>query len=93
MSCSVNESSYISDTLEVNTVKIFLNPRLTVQVIGIYRPHRDKRVFNNQIANIISAIPRSTLVYIIGDMNIDMLSPCEAMEEYCSIMQNTSYLL
>ena len=92
VSCSVNESSYISDTLEANTVKIFLNPRLTVQVIGIYRPHRDKRVFNNQIANIISAIPRSTLVYIIGDMNIDMLSPCEAMEEYCSIMQSASYL-
>ena len=46
----VDELSYVSETLEVKTVKLTLNPRLTVQVVGVYRPHQNVIVFNNQIS-------------------------------------------
>ena len=80
----VEELSYISETLEVNTVKLTLNPRLTVQVVGVYRPHQNVIVFNNQISHIIANIPRSTLAYFVGDMNLDLFTPNILMEEYCA---------
>ena len=66
VSSSVPALSFISNVVEMNTVQLNLNPRLTVQIIAVYRPHHDKHMFNNQISNAIAFTPRSTLSYIVG---------------------------
>ena len=92
-SSSVQEHTCVTDAVELNSVALTLNSRLTVHIIGVYRPPAQSiNEFNIALGNIAASIPRSKLVYIVGDMNIDLLVPGDLMEEYCATLQSVSYL-
>ena len=84
---------YTTDAIELNVIKLILNPRLSVQIVGMYRPpDRNIHDFNVALGNVLTSLPRSTHVYMVGDMNIDLLDSDPLMEEYCAILQSASYL-
>ena len=92
-SIPIDELTYITDMIELNVVKIKLNARLTVQVLGIYRlPDQSIYKFNTVLWGILATIQRSAHVYLMGDLNIDLLDLDPLVEEYCSILESVSFL-
>ena len=91
-SSAVSEYTYIR-VIELNTVKLILNSRSSVMIIGAYRPGPRIEIpeFSVILGN-ISEMPGAALTYVVGDMNIDMLSSSGSVDEYCAILQSISFL-
>ena len=60
---------------EISVVKVSLPNNCTVIIIGVYRPPDKSKIpkFAIKLNEILSSIPQSDNVFIVGDLNINLL--------------------
>ena len=62
---------------EISVVKVSLSNNCTVIIIGVYRPPDKSKIleFTIKLNEILSSTSQSDLVFIVGDLNINLLDP------------------
>ena len=74
---AVDELTCITDSLEANIIILSLNSRLTILFLVSTEPGHSIPNFTAVIGNMISSVPGSATVYMVGNMNINLLEPIE----------------
>ena len=94
ISTSVTDKTFLTDIIEVNTVVVTLNSNINIYFVAIYRPPEKQHVsdFNISLGNLIGSFSGNARVYVVGDINIDLLQRNENANEYCAILQSLSYV-
>ena len=62
---------------EISVVKVSLSNNCTVIIIGVYRPPDKSKIpeFTIKLTEILSSTSQSDHVFIVGDLNINLLDP------------------
>ena len=92
-SIKIDEHSYVNDTIELCTIKIY-NNRNHIILSGIYRPHSDSiNNFTNALDNLLNCnIFRNNSCVLIGDFNIDMLLNSNNVLNFVETMRTHHFL-
>ena len=63
--------------IEFSVVRISLSNNCTVIIIGVYRPPDKSKIpeFTIKLKEILSSTSQSDHVFIVGDLNINLLDP------------------
>ena len=73
-SVTFSEFSYITNVLEVCTIKVNIQNN-TVFIVGVYRPpNTSVEQFELELGNILTRLAGEQII-IAGDLNIDILNP------------------
>ena len=93
-SYNLQEYSYSNDLLELNTVRISLGTSNNITIVGIYRPPEIVKIpeFNNHINHLLTSFHKSMPVYIVGDINIDILQEGVRQSDFVDVMHSMSYI-
>jgi len=84
--------TFIVESHEICSVNIDLNGT-NVIVYGIYRPpDRNILTFVSDIAGLFTDFKRDDHVFIVGDLNVDIISPTPAGEEFLSACFTSTFL-
>jgi len=91
-SSSISEWSFVNDSMEICSVSIVLSDARII-LHGIYRPpDRNIESFVDDMAGICDNIKRDDHVFFVGDLNIDIISPTSAGEDFMSLCYSSSFL-
>ena len=92
MVVSVSSKSFLNHIIEINIIKVILNSRKNIFIAAIYRPpdRNLKHDFNISLGNLLQSFPKNISIFIVGDMNIDLLQRDNLANEYCTILQSLS---
>ena len=62
---------------KISVVKVLLSNNCTVIIIGVYRPPDKSKIpeFTIKLNEILSSTSQSDHVFIVGDLNINLLDP------------------
>ena len=90
---SLNNYCNINDIIEINTVKITLNCNQNINIIAIYGPPVDANIlyFNVHIGQLLASFHRSP-VYVVGDLNIDIMREDVNCKDSFEGMRSQSYV-
>ena len=68
---------------EISVVKVSLSNNCTVIIMGVYRPPDKSKIsdFRIKLNEILSSTSQSDHVFIVGDLNVNLLDPI-AIENY-----------
>ena len=92
---SLNEYSCVNDVLEINTVRVALAGNLHLNIMGIYRPpsHLMIPAFNVHVGQALTTFRGSAPVYVVEDINIDLLHECGSHSDFIEKMRGLSFVL
>ena len=91
---SLDKCCYINDFIEINTVRMCLGCATNVTIVAIYRPSNEVNIpdFNVHLGHVLASFPRSTPVYEVGDINIDILKQDRVRSDFIETMRSLSYI-
>jgi len=88
----LSQFSYLSNNMEICSVRLNIN-RESIIVHGVYRPpDKDIRLFTDEMVGIITANGMDVHVLVVGDMNIDLVSPSVPESEFIDMFRASSYV-
>jgi len=84
--------SRISDHCELCSVDTVMNGE-KVKIIGVYRPpDRCVQMFSSDIREILSEIDGKEYTFIVGDLNVDLITPNAQESDFIAMCQTYSFL-
>jgi len=88
----LSDISLIKDDSELCSVKFRINNE-TVAIVGVYRPpDKDVHEFIDTISGIFAGFDLSCHVFLVGDLNIDLINPSIVESEFIINCYSYSYL-
>jgi len=91
-SVPVHQLCYVSDTVEMCSVNINIDGS-KIKIIGMYRPPDGSvRTFTDELSGVISSLDPREKVFLVGDLNIDLIDPNLYDREYIDICFSNSFL-
>jgi len=89
---NIPQWSIISENAEYCSVEIsFRDSRIVVH--GIYRaPDRDVRQFTGEVSEMLSQANINHHVFVVGDLNLDLIDPSVATDDFVSVCQAYSFV-
>ena len=79
---------------ETNVVKVLLSNNCTVIIIGVYRPPDKSKIpeFTIVLNDILSSTSQSDHVFIVGDLNINLLDPIAIENDFINNCHSNSLI-
>ena len=79
---------------EISVVKVSLSNNCTVIIIDVYRPPDKSKIpeFTIKLNEILSSILQSDLVFIVGDLNIDLIDPIAIEKHFINNCHSNSLI-
>jgi len=82
----------VSDVIEVCSVEVNAG-RSRVVIHGVYRPPENSvSLFTDELVNVIGDVRRSTHTFVIGDTNVDLVSPSPLGYEFIDMFRSSSFI-
>jgi len=86
------EYSYVGENIEICSCTLSVDGRRVV-VHGVYRPpDRDVRTFSDELSTLLLNVQRKDHVFVVGDLNIDLVNPDVPESEFIDMCQALSFL-
>jgi len=87
----VPQWSFIGVSMEVCTVDVCVDGKC-IRVHGMYRPpERNMQMFCENISDMLALVRPQDYVMLVGDLNIDLVEPTPAAEEFISLCSAASF--
>ena len=79
---------------EFSVARISLSNNCTVIIIGVYRPPDKSKIreFTIKLNEILSSTSKSDHVFIVGDLNINLLDPTEIENDFINNCHSNSLI-
>jgi len=86
----ISRWSYVADNIEICSVEVTAGMS-RIMIHGVYRPpDKDLLVFTDELLNILSISNRNAHTIVVGDTNVDLISPSEQGTEFINMCHSTS---
>ena len=91
---TMSDKCFISEMMEIVTVRVLVNPGCPVTIVAIYRPPSRENIplFIAALSDILGSFHRSTPVYVVGDINIDILEQQGLPRDFVDAMHSLSFV-
>jgi len=88
----ISDWSDVVDSCEMCGVELNFNDQL-IRILGVYRPpDRDVTSFSDCMERVLSNVRRSEYVFVVGDLNIDLLSDDDSGQGFVDVCHASSFL-
>ena len=79
---------------EISVVKVSLSNNCTVIIMGVYRPPDKSKIseFRIKLNEILSSTSQSDHVFIVGDLNVNLLDPIAIENDYINNCHSNSLI-
>jgi len=89
---AIKDWSFIGFDFEINSVRISVDSTRVI-IYGIYRPpDRDIGRFSDELSVLLSDVRRSDHVFVVGDLNVDLVNPSAAEVDIISSFHAFSFV-
>ena len=93
-SSAIVNMSICHDDYETNVVNVTISKSISLVIIGIYRPPPKDKIVNfvRMLTELLESCPKNSQLFMIGDLNIDLLEPIEAKEDFIALCYSKKLL-
>jgi len=92
VSRQLSEWSGIVDSCEMSGVEFNFNDK-HIKILGVYRPPDCNVIsFSDCMENLLSVVKRTEYVFLIGDINMDLLSNDDSCSRFVDVCHSSSFL-
>ena len=91
---TLSDKCFISEIMEIVTVRVWVSPGCPVTIVSVYRsPLRENiPLFITALSDILGSIHRSSPVYVVGDINIDILEQQGLSRDFVDAMHSRFFV-